>query len=129
MKSFKSHFQFNKQERSGIFFLLLIIFSLQLTYMLLRNENINNTEESFVLDVKIQRQLDSIREQAKIEDSPKVYSFNPNFISDYKGYTLGMSNEEIDRLLLFRSENKWVYSAKEFQQVTLISDSLLQIIA
>lgn len=129
MKSFKSHFQFNKQERSGIFFLLLIIFSLQLTYMLLRNENIYNTEESFVLDVKIQRQLDSIREKAKIEDSPKVYSFNPNFISDYKGYTLGMSNEEIDRLLLFRSENKWVYSAKEFQQVTLISDSLLQIIA
>ncbi len=129
MKSFKSHFKFNKQERSGIFFLLAIIFSLQLIYMLFRNEVVYTSEASFALDTEVQKLLDSIREQSKVEESPKVYPFNPNFITDYKGYTLGMSNEEIDRLHLFRSENKWVYSAKEFQQLTLISDSLLQILA
>ncbi len=129
MKSSKSHFKFNKQERSGIFFLLVIIFSLQLIYMLLRNEVVYSSDVSFALDTKVQKLLDSIREQSKIEESPKVYPFNPNFITDYKGYTLGMSNEEIDRLHLFRSENRWIYSAKEFQQATLISDSLLQIIA
>ncbi|WP_297706594.1 helix-hairpin-helix domain-containing protein [uncultured Eudoraea sp.] len=129
MKSFKSHFKFNKQERSGIFFLLVIIFSLQLIYMMFRNEVVYSSEASLALDTEAQKLLDSIREQSKLEESPKVYPFNPNFITDYKGYTLGMSNEEIDRLHLFRSENRWVYSAKEFQQLTLISDSLLQILA
>jgi hypothetical protein len=32
---------------------------------------------------------------------------------------------EIDRLLAFRKENKYVNSAKEFQNVTKVSDSLL----
>jgi DNA uptake protein ComE-like DNA-binding protein len=36
-----------------------------------------------------------------------------------------MSVEEIDRLLLYRKSNKWVNSPEEFQEVTLVSDSLL----
>ncbi|MEN0010781.1 helix-hairpin-helix domain-containing protein [Flavobacterium nitrogenifigens] len=57
---------------------------------------------------------------------PKIYPFNPNFITDFKGYKLGMSVAEIDRLLAFRKTNRYVNSAEEFQQVTLISDSLLK---
>ncbi|MGB5385792.1 MAG: helix-hairpin-helix domain-containing protein [Eudoraea sp.] len=129
MKNFKSHFKFNKQERSGIFFLLVIIFGLQLIYMLFKNEMVYTSEASFGLDTEVQKLLDSIREQSKVEESPKIYPFNPNFITDYKGYTLGLSNEEIDRLHVFRSENRWVNSTKEFQKVTLISDSLLKILA
>lgn len=129
MKNFKSHFKFNKQERSGIFFLLLVIFSLQLIYLLISNEVFYSSEHSFVLDTKVQKLLDSVNGQSIPGELPKMYPFNPNFLSDYKGYTLGMSNEEIDRLHLFRSENRWVTSAKEFQRVTYISDSLLQQIA
>ena len=36
-----------------------------------------------------------------------------------------MTNEEIDRLLEFRKKNLWINSAKQFQQVTKVSDSLL----
>ncbi|MNS40278.1 Helix-hairpin-helix motif protein [compost metagenome] len=61
--------------------------------------------------------------------SPKIYPFNPNFITDYKGYKLGMSVQEIDRLFAFRKQNKYVNSAEEFQNVTKVSDSLLKIIA
>ena len=129
MKNLRSHFKFNKQERSGIFFLLLVIFSLQLIYLLVSNEVFYASEASFVLNNKVQKLLDSVKQQSKIKESPKLYPFNPNFLSDYKGYALGMSNEEIDRLHLFRSENQWVTSAKEFQRVTHISDSLLQQIA
>lgn len=125
MKNFKSHFKFNKQERSGIFYLLLVIFSLQLIYILISKEVFYESEVNFALDTKVQKVLDSIKAQSKTEESSRMYSFNPNFLSDYKGYTLGMSNEEIDRLHLFRSENRWVSSAKEFQSVTHISDSLL----
>lgn len=46
-------------------------------------------------------------------------------MTDYKGYKLGMSVKEIDRLLAFRKENKYVNSAKDFQNVTKVSDSLL----
>jgi DNA uptake protein ComE-like DNA-binding protein len=59
------------------------------------------------------------------KEVPEIYPFNPNFITDYKGYKLGMSVAEIDRLLAFRKENKYVNSAKDFQKVTLVSDSLL----
>ncbi|RZJ99012.1 MAG: helix-hairpin-helix domain-containing protein [Flavobacterium sp.] len=40
-----------------------------------------------------------------------------------------MSVEEIDRLLAFRKTNRYVNSAEEFQQVTLVSDSLLKSIS
>jgi len=68
-----------------------------------------------------------IDEQKSIKQNSKPvnYLFNPNFISDYKGYKLGMSIEQIDRLMAFRKENKYVNSAEEFQKVTGISDSLL----
>jgi DNA uptake protein ComE-like DNA-binding protein len=65
----------------------------------------------------------------KLNDVPKIYPFNPNFITDYKGYKLGMSVPEIDRLLAFRKENKYVNSPKEFQAVTKVSDSLLKAIS
>ena len=55
-----------------------------------------------------------------------IYPFNPNFISDYKGYKLGMSTQEIDRLHQYRAQNKYVNSAAEFQKVTLVSNAVLE---
>lgn len=74
---------------------------------------------------QFQAEVDSLK-LIKLENSkPKIYPFNPNFITDYKGYSLGMSSEEIDRLLAFRKQNKWVNSVQDFQSVTEVSDSLL----
>ena len=74
-------------------------------------------------------QLDSLK-LIEIENrKPKIYPFNPNYITDYKGEQLGMSLKEIDRLLAFRKTNKFVNSKKEFQQVTKVPDSLLVKIA
>ncbi|MGQ7946689.1 ComEA family DNA-binding protein [Flavobacterium sp. WC2509] len=78
--------------------------------------------------LSLQAEVDSLKIE-KSNERPKRYPFNPNFISDYKGYKLGMTVEEIDRLLAFRKENKYVNSAKEFQNVTKVSDSLLNAIA
>jgi competence ComEA-like helix-hairpin-helix protein len=74
---------------------------------------------------KYQKEIDSLRLVKTQNSEETIYPFNPNYITDYKGYTLGMSNEEIDRLLAYRKQNKWINSAKEFQDVTKISDSLL----
>jgi len=84
---------------------------------------------SFSQDFETQAQIDILKKNAFEKDSVKFYPFNPNFITDYKGYALGMSVQEIDRLHAFRSENKFANSPEEFQSVTKISDSLLKAIA
>lgn len=70
--------------------------------------------------------LDSLKLLALKKDSVKIFPFNPNYITDYKGYTLGMSLEELDRLFAFRKQRKFVNSVEDFQMVTKVSDSLLK---
>ena len=79
--------------------------------------------------LKFQREVDSLIVVQNKSSVQKMYPFNPNYVTDYKGYSLGMRTEEIDRLHAYRSKNKWVNSDKEFQHVTKISDSLLERIA
>lgn len=125
MTSFKSHFTFSKEQRNGIFLLLIIIVILQCVYFFIdfpSNEIIVNQTKL----EKFTKEIDSLR-RAKIEDSkPKVYPFNPNYITDYKGAALGMTNQEIDKLHAFRKKDQWINSSKQFQDVTKISDSLLK---
>ena len=125
-KLFKSHFKFNKQERSGIFFLLLLIVIFQIVYFVVKSYPISEKANSLTVDEEYQAKIDELRSRKQKRDSISVYPFNPNFITDYKGYILGMSIEEIDRLHVFRAKNQFVNSPEEFQKVTLISDSLLE---
>ncbi|HLV37823.1 ComEA family DNA-binding protein [Xanthomarina sp.] len=128
MKTLKSHFKFTKERRNGIFLLILFIVALQVIYFFVSfsSEEIQINQNELEI---FQNEIDSLR-LAEIESrKPKIYPFNPNYITDYKGYTLGMTNEEIDRLLAFRKQDKWINSAKEFQQVTGVSDSLLAILS
>ncbi|MCD9577226.1 ComEA family DNA-binding protein [Flavobacterium soyae] len=125
---FKQFFKFTSQQRIGIFLLFIIIIALQLIYFF---ADFDQSEETFSEEDKwlsLQKEIDAAKE-IKYNEKHKVYTFNPNFISDYKGYKLGMSVEEIDRLLAFRKEDKYVNSAEEFQKVTQISDSLLKVMS
>jgi len=124
-KWFSSYFSFSKSQRSGLLVLLVLIVVLQTVYFFvdfslpIKNNPKKNTWLS------VQSEIDSLKEQARFSGS-RLYPFNPNYISDYKGYKLGMSVQEIDRLLAYRKQNKFVNSPKEFQNVTGISDSLLK---
>ena len=127
-KAIKLHFKFTNQQRRGIFLLFAIIIVLQMIYFFV---DFNMPEKKFTEKeqwMSLQSEIDSLK-LTKYDDKPKMYLFNPNFISDYKGYKLGLSVLEIDRLLAFRKENKYVNSAKEFQEVTKVSDSVLNVIA
>lgn len=129
MNKFKSLFMFTSDQRKGIFALLCILITLQFVYHFVdftkvSNENPKAKKEWLAQQIKI----DSIVQINKLE-AKKIRPFNPNFITDFKGYKLGMSVEEIDRLLAFRKLDKYVNSPKEFQEVTKISDSLLAKIA
>ena len=124
----KSHFQFSKQQRSGIFLLLLIILFVQGFYHLVLPKLLDTDHDFASNDANVSaliKQIDSLKAIQLEKRKPKIYPFNPNFITDYKGYTLGLSNQEIDRLLAFRKQDKWINSIKQFQEVTMVSDSVL----
>ena len=125
MNVLKSHFRFSKKQRNGILFLIAIVIGLQVALFFLRSSTEENNLENHELINAYRAEVDSLKQIALQESKPKRYPFNPNFITDYKGYTLGMSNEEINRLLEFREKNQWINSAKQFQDVTKVSDSLL----
>ena len=126
---FSSYFQFSKSQRTGIFIFLSCAVVCQVLY--------------FWIDFKSETKIKSVQEKQWLStisnsDPSVTYSkkkqyvmkpFNPNFITDFKGYRLGMCLEEIDRLLAFRKTNRFVNSAQEFQDVTKVSDSLLEIIS
>lgn len=125
----KSHFKFNRQEQSGILFLLFLIITLQCLYIFYREGPSFGNSNTVVVNEAQQSLIDSLKMRITTKDTSVLYRFNPNFISDYKGYALGMSVQEIDRLHRFRAQGKFVNSGNEFQEVTKISDSLLAAIA
>ena len=92
MNTLKSHFKFTIKQRNGIFLLLTIIVTLQCAYFF-----IDFTSDEIVVNQKqlalFQQEMDSLRQFELQKRKPKIYPFNPNFITDYKGYTLGMTNE------------------------------------
>lgn len=128
LTTFKSYFKYTSGQRSGIFALLTLIIVLQLIYFFVDFTPLESANPEKQQWLALQNQIDSLK-QEKSEDTPKIYPFNPNFITDFKGYKLGMSTQEIDRLLEYRKTNKYVNSAQEFQAVTQVSDSLLQVLS
>ena len=127
-KTVQTFLSFTREQRTGIFVLFAIIILLQMIYFFADFSFETKEYPDKQKWLSLQSQVDSM----KIDDSrklPKMYLFNPNFITDYKGYKLGMSVEQIDRLLVFRKKDKYVNSAKEFQDVTKIPDSLLNLIS
>lgn len=127
-KTIKNYFIFSREQRTGILLLSAIIIVLQLIYFFVDFSSLSKTSPEKEQWLSLQSQIDSLKKE-KVDYVPKIYPFNPNFISDYKGYKLGMSVAEIDRLLAFRKQNKYVNSPKEFQAVTKVSDSLLNAIS
>jgi len=126
MRFYESHFWYNKSQRNGILILAALIASIQI-FLYFTDELFAPPERAHNEDMlrEIERKLDSMQSERSDDGRFQIYPFNPNFISDYKGYMLGMSPEEIDRLLAFREQGRFVGSAEEFQKVTGISDSLL----
>ncbi|MEN8194543.1 MAG: helix-hairpin-helix domain-containing protein [Bacteroidota bacterium] len=116
--------------------MILIVF-VQLFFYLSTDKQIFNssTKKEPTLDVNsqevkaFQHEIDSLK-QVEIENKkPKIYPFNPSFLTDYKGYKLGMTTEEIDKLLAHRKSGKYINSKEQFQEVTGVSDSLLAVIS
>jgi DNA uptake protein ComE-like DNA-binding protein len=127
MKTKPTYFfqKFSSSQRVGLLVLFTLIISLQIGYHFLPAKTQEETPEEQREWLAFQTKIDSFK-ALQTEYKSKIYPYNPNFITDYKGYKYGMTTEQLDRLFAFRKENKYVNSAKEFQHVTKVSDSLLK---
>ncbi len=123
--------RFTRSQQLGILILCVVIISLQILLFsdgLFQKTSLSLKDNNAKEWLALQKKVDQLK-QNLVQKKDTIYPFNPNFISDYKGYKLGMSTAEIDRLHQFRGQNQWVNSVADFQEVTQVSDSLLQKIA
>ncbi|MBT8261737.1 MAG: helix-hairpin-helix domain-containing protein [Bacteroidia bacterium] len=129
MNWLKSHLTFDRGQRDGI--LVLIILNLVLICVILFVDI--NPEAKLELNspelLRIKAEVDSLKLLQKTSTKTANYPFNPNFISEYKAYTLGLTVEEYENLKAFRENNQWINSISDFQRVTGVSDSLLEMIS
>ena len=120
--------KFSKGHYFGIAILLALIGLMQVCFYWLDkstspNEiNITSDEKKWLLQ---QNGIDSLKEVTQ-ENAAKIYPFNPNFISDYKGYKYGMTLTQIDKLHNLRKQNKYVNSKEEFQKLTGVSNDWMK---
>ena len=120
---------FTKRQRIGVLLLFLIVIVVQLLlFSVSTNDFLSNGFDDNTLAI-LDKEYNVLHQKKLKKKTPKRYPFNPNFITLYKGYELGMSLEEIERLHAFRAQNKWINSSQDFQKVTGISDSLLAAIS
>lgn len=119
---------YSKTQRIGIILFFLIIILMQGIYYCYTFEGQETDHKEKKHWLAHQRFIDSLKDK-DFNYKPTLHPFNPNYITDFKGYKLGMSVDEIDRLLAYRKQNKFVNSAQEFQEVTRVSDSLLKAIS
>ncbi|GJH40333.1 hypothetical protein RCZ04_08830 [Capnocytophaga sp. HP1101] len=116
---------FTQRQTRGIIAFLVLIIALQFAF---RNCEFPSTFAPVDTSVA-EREMDSLRELTLRANKDTIYPFNPNFLSDYKAYKIGLTTEQYDRLQAFRAQDRYVNSAEEFQEVTGISDSVLHKIA
>ncbi|MDO4727788.1 MAG: helix-hairpin-helix domain-containing protein [Bacteroidota bacterium] len=117
--------KYDKSEQRAIVILIVTITVLQLGfYFFTQNKTlpaVNQAKDNWLSN---QLWIDSIK-NIKSNTSTEIKPFNPNYITDFKGYQLGLQPQEIDRLLTFRAQGKFVNTIEEFQQITQVSDSVL----
>ena len=125
--AFNFYYNLTSGQRKGILALCLLIVCIQAGYYVISNADLSTPAERSAEEkewLALQSEIDALKTK-KGEKDHTIYPFNPNFITDYKGYSLGMSVAEIDKLQAFRKGGKWINSAADFKNVTGVSDSLL----
>jgi DNA uptake protein ComE-like DNA-binding protein len=124
----KTHFfWYNTRQRNGILFLALLIVVFQVLYFYVDftdNTPIFSSQET----QQLQKQIDSLKALKSQAKKYVIRPFNPSFLSGYKAYSLGLNTTEIDKLLAYRKKGKYINSAVQFQKVTGVSDSLLNVL-
>ena len=116
-------FILSKPQRGAVLILLVLLIAVQLYRLLVNSPELSPVDLSQTQSY--QTQLDSLRIKENAQ-TPIVYQYNPNYLTDYRAYTLGLPPEAFDKLLRYRQTNSYVNTPKQFQEDTKLSDSLME---
>jgi competence ComEA-like helix-hairpin-helix protein len=128
MSSLINSFRFNKSQQIGIILLFIIILLLQ-TSIFLFDHFYPHREMKQIIPPDLQKQYDSLKKIRLKKKKTKIYPFNPNYITEYKAYFLGIDLSALQKIQNYRSKGRYFQSKQEFKQVSGISDSLFQALA
>jgi len=60
----------------------------------------------------------------KVNDT--IYPFNPNYISDFKAYQLGISMTAVERIRAYRDNGNYLLTEKDIKKITGLSDAEME---
>ena len=122
MKNSPKFLNLTKAQRKGILWTLafFLMAHLSITYY---PKNSHKESEFLQHDSIAQLQVDAIalKKQKAIQDT--IYPFNPNYITDFKAYQLGISMDAVNRIRAYRDAGKYMSSETVFKRIAQLSDS------
>jgi len=127
MKPFRFFFRFTKDQQKGIMALFVLIIIFQIIYFIISSVDFISEKEKSAAEKEWlvhQEEITALKAKRGVRRDT-IYPFNPNYISDYKGYLLGLTVKEIDRLKAYRKSGKYVNSPSDFKKITGVNDTLL----
>ena len=110
---------FRTQRVAFFLFLVLIGFQIYLDRYTLEKDAM----DILAFDAALQEQIDLAKLQ---KQQPRIFPFNPNYISLSKVYQLGLSVKEIERLHLYRDSGEFINSVAAFEQITQVTPSWIK---
>lgn len=121
MKPLPSFLTLTKSQRRGMLWTFSIFLGLHLALRFYPKNN-PKAPSLFILDSLAQRKVDSLIAVKPTESKDTIYPFNPNYISDFKAYQLGISIEVVHRIRSYRVSGKYINSLLDFKNVTQLPD-------
>ncbi len=119
--------EFNRSQRRGIIIIFMLIILLQLA--IYQSDNLFQKDQmTSKIPPDLQKQYDSLKIIALKKQEQKIYPFNPNYLTDEKGYFLGLNLDQLDRIYAYRKSGKYFQTKHAFKQVAGLSDSLYKIL-
>ena len=126
-KPYDFFLRFTKQQQKGIVALLLLMLVIQLGYYIY--VSVLFTGDKFTAEqekewLSHQTEIGRLQSQ-KSQKRDTIFPFNPNYISDYKAYVLGINLQQLNKLKEYRKSGVFINSVQEFKNVTGVHDTLL----
>lgn len=117
---------FDRKQQKGLLILICLLVAAIAFYYYSVNRPVKSL--NLVDTTAYQLKIDSLRMlSARKRDT--IYPFNPNYLTDYRGYKLGLTTVQLDRLFRFRESGKWINSSQDFKTVTQVDQKWLDSIS
>lgn len=116
----RSRFVLYKSQRGAVIILLFLLLGVQFYRLTLKS--VHSSPLDLTNSLNLQKQLERSNASKKPKSTPS-FQYNPNFLTDYQAYLLGLPTEAYDRLKTYRQTNQFIKNPEEFQMITQLSDA------